>query len=131
MKTTAALLMLLVAPSAVFGLLDPKIKAKGKKYFGTATDPNTFGDSTVKTIITSDFGAVTPENSMKWDATERMLSIISTNSGSWSDLTLQHRAATSPSPMPTRWPTLPPATEGSFVDTPSVGSACFLFVLLH
>lgn len=70
MKATVALLTLLVAPSAVLGLLDPKFKNKGKKYFGTATDPNTFSDSTVKLIVTSDFGAVTPENSMKWDATE-------------------------------------------------------------
>ena len=67
----APLLALLVAPSAVFGLLDVKIKAKGKKYYGTALDPGTFSDSDVKTIATSDFGAYTPENSMKWDATER------------------------------------------------------------
>jgi endo-1,4-beta-xylanase len=55
MKSTI-LLAVLVAPSAVLGLLDTKIKAKGKKYIGTAIDPNTFSISQVKTIATSDFG---------------------------------------------------------------------------
>lgn len=46
------------------------MKAKGKRYFGTATDPGTFGNSQVASIIRAEFGSVTPENSMKWDATE-------------------------------------------------------------
>lgn len=71
------ILALLIAPSAVLGLLDPKFKAKGKKYFGTAVDPNTLSASQVQTIVTADFGAVTPENSMKWDATERAYAQLS------------------------------------------------------
>ncbi|KAJ7253121.1 glycosyl hydrolase family 10 protein [Mycena rebaudengoi] len=62
--------LLLVLVPAVLGLLDPKIKAKGKKYFGSAADPNTINVAIDVTILTSDFGAYTPENSMKWDATE-------------------------------------------------------------
>jgi endo-1,4-beta-xylanase len=65
------LLSALMAPSLVMGLLDVKMKAKGRKYIGSAADPNTFNDSTCKVILTADFGCVTPENSMKWDATER------------------------------------------------------------
>ncbi|KAJ6597949.1 glycosyl hydrolase family 10 protein [Mycena sp. CBHHK59/15] len=67
---TAIFLSFVLAPATVLGLLDTKIKAKGKKYFGSAADPNTIGDSSDITILTSDFGCYTPENSMKWDATE-------------------------------------------------------------
>ncbi|KAA8904964.1 glycosyl hydrolase family 10 protein [Sphaerosporella brunnea] len=66
----AILFSALLAPSLALGLLDTKMKAKGRKYIGSAADPNTFNESTCKTILTSDFGCVTPENSMKWDATE-------------------------------------------------------------
>ncbi|KAJ7070449.1 glycosyl hydrolase family 10 protein [Mycena belliarum] len=69
MKTTL-FTTLLLAPNLVLGLLDAKIKAKGKKYFGSAADPGTINTAIDATILTSDFGAYTPENSMKWDATE-------------------------------------------------------------
>ncbi|KAH0613861.1 uncharacterized protein H6S33_005747 [Morchella sextelata] len=69
MKTTAILAAML-APNMVFGLLNTKMVAKGKKYFGSIADPNTLSNSNVQTILKSDFGAITPENSMKWDATE-------------------------------------------------------------
>lgn len=58
----ASILSCLLAPSLVLGLLDPKIKAKGKKYFGTAADPNTLSNTDDQTIITSDYGCITPEN---------------------------------------------------------------------
>ncbi|EJD35377.1 glycosyl hydrolase family 10 protein [Auricularia subglabra TFB-10046 SS5] len=62
---------LVVVPSSVFGLLDQKIKAKGKVYLGSALDPNTFNDGAVRPVaISGDFGAFTPENSGKWDTTE-------------------------------------------------------------
>lgn len=50
--------------------LNAAIRADGKKYFGTSTDAYNFGISQVSTIIKAEMGCVTPENSMKWDATE-------------------------------------------------------------
>ncbi|KAJ7066400.1 hypothetical protein C8F01DRAFT_700136 [Mycena amicta] len=53
---------LLLAPTLVLGLLDVKIKAKGKKYFGSAADPATINTAIDVTILTADYGAYTPEN---------------------------------------------------------------------
>ncbi|KAF1918741.1 endo-beta-1,4 xylanase [Ampelomyces quisqualis] len=50
--------------------IDAAMKAKGRKYFGTCTDPNRFNSGQNAAIIKANFGQVTPENSMKWDATE-------------------------------------------------------------
>lgn len=44
--------------------LNAAFVAKGKKYFGQCADQNTLSDATAKSIITTDFGQVTPENSM-------------------------------------------------------------------
>ena len=87
MKTSiqALLSILLVATSAVTASVIPEtsqleeraastlnaaIRADGRRYFGTATDQNTFSISQVSNIIKSEMGQVTPENSMKWDATQ-------------------------------------------------------------
>ncbi|KIJ66930.1 glycoside hydrolase family 10 protein [Hydnomerulius pinastri MD-312] len=47
-------------------------KAAGKVYFGSATDNSELTDNPYVTILnqTSEFGQLTPANSMKWDATE-------------------------------------------------------------
>lgn len=66
-----SILAILLAPTAVFGLLDAKMKAKGRVYFGAIADPTTLGNTNGQTILRSEFGAITPENSLKWDATER------------------------------------------------------------
>ena len=45
-------------------------KAKGKLYFGAITDPANIANTRDANTIIANFGAVTAENSMKWDATE-------------------------------------------------------------
>jgi hypothetical protein len=43
--------------------IDAAMKAKGRKYFGTCTDPNRFNTGSNGAIIKANFGQVTPENS--------------------------------------------------------------------
>ncbi|KAH7140393.1 glycoside hydrolase, partial [Dactylonectria estremocensis] len=50
--------------------IDELFIAKGKKYYGTITDPGLLSSEQNNEVIKSSFGQLTPENSMKWDATE-------------------------------------------------------------
>ncbi|KAL5113954.1 hypothetical protein ACEQ8H_008172 [Pleosporales sp. CAS-2024a] len=50
--------------------IDAAFKAKGKKYIGVATDQGLLQKGSNAQLIQDNFGQVTPENSMKWDATE-------------------------------------------------------------
>ena len=50
--------------------IDALIKAKGKLYFGAATDQRRLTVGKNAAIIQASFGQVTPENSMKWESTE-------------------------------------------------------------
>ena len=43
--------------------IDAAIKAKGKKYFGTCTDPGRLNSGSNAAIIKANFGQITPENS--------------------------------------------------------------------
>nr|BAO79521.2 endo-1,4-beta-xylanase [Irpex lacteus] len=48
--------------------LDARFKAKGKVFFGTAADQNRFSNAQDSAVTIANFGGLTPENSMKWDA---------------------------------------------------------------
>ncbi|KAH9905685.1 glycoside hydrolase family 10 protein [Xylariomycetidae sp. FL2044] len=50
--------------------LDALFKAKGKLYFGTAADQGTLSIARNAALIQSDFGELSPENSMKWQSIE-------------------------------------------------------------
>lgn len=75
-------LLLLLAPLAVTAApasekldarqatqsIDALIKAKGKLYFGAATDQRLLQTGKNAAILAANFGQVTPENSMKWES---------------------------------------------------------------
>ncbi|EAU39455.1 endo-1,4-beta-xylanase A precursor [Aspergillus terreus NIH2624] len=50
--------------------LNSAFVAHGKKYWGTCGDQGTLSESANVDVIKANFGQITPENSMKWDATE-------------------------------------------------------------
>ncbi|PPJ59317.1 hypothetical protein CBER1_04212 [Cercospora berteroae] len=50
--------------------LNAKFVAKGKQYWGTCADSGTLSNTQNANIIKAQFGQLTAENSMKWDATE-------------------------------------------------------------
>ncbi|GAB1312704.1 Endo-1,4-beta-xylanase 6 [Madurella fahalii] len=50
--------------------LHDKFKAKGKLYFGAEIDHYHLNNNQLTTIVKNNFGQVTHENSMKWDAIE-------------------------------------------------------------
>ncbi|KAG8736164.1 hypothetical protein FRC12_017751 [Ceratobasidium sp. 428] len=57
-------------PTTSTGGLNARLKAKGRKYFGTCADSALLNNAQNANIIKSEFGALTPENSAKWDAIE-------------------------------------------------------------
>ncbi|KAH6692195.1 endo-xylanase [Plectosphaerella plurivora] len=73
-KTTTAPAAATATPPTTGGSaatgLDAKYKAKGKLYFGTEIDHYHLSNQPLLNIVKSDFGQITHENSMKWDAIE-------------------------------------------------------------
>jgi endo-1,4-beta-xylanase len=61
---------LMLAGSASAGTTLGASAAENGRYFGTAVAANKLTDNTYVTILNREFNMVTPENEMKWDATE-------------------------------------------------------------
>ncbi|KFY46021.1 hypothetical protein V494_00644 [Pseudogymnoascus sp. VKM F-4513 (FW-928)] len=76
MKQSLSLALLAAALAAAsptkreLASIDALFKAKGKLYYGSITDPVDIANTQDVETILANFGAVSPENSMKWDATE-------------------------------------------------------------
>lgn len=73
--TTALVLASTAVAVPTFGLdprqaatLDAAMKARGRSYIGTSLTIR--NDNNEQNAIKSEFGSITPENAMKWDATE-------------------------------------------------------------
>jgi len=71
-----------ILPSAL-GQLNTLAKAKGFKYFGSATDNSEITDSTYTAILsnTSQFGQITPANTQKWVYIEPQQNVYSYTQG--------------------------------------------------
>ncbi|MET7280657.1 endo-1,4-beta-xylanase [Kribbella sp. NPDC005582] len=67
--TTLALVPNASATTEAAGTLGAAAAQSGR-YFGAAVSNGKLGDSQYTTILNREFGSITPENEMKWDATE-------------------------------------------------------------
>lgn len=56
--------------------LNDAFVAAGKSYFGTCSDQALLQNSENEAVLNAQFGALTPENSMKWDSIEREYSAL-------------------------------------------------------
>ncbi|KAH6716600.1 endo-1,4-beta-xylanase precursor [Leptodontidium sp. MPI-SDFR-AT-0119] len=67
-----SILLSLVALPTAFGQLNKLAKAKGLKYFGSATDNPELSDAPYVAILSdvNEFGQITPGNAQKWSYTE-------------------------------------------------------------
>ena len=68
MRIATSLLSAAALVPLVYGQLNTLAKAKGLKYFGSATDNSELSDTTYVDILknTSNFGQITPGNTQKW-----------------------------------------------------------------
>ncbi|KAL5536619.1 hypothetical protein ACEPAF_442 [Sanghuangporus sanghuang] len=72
MQRLLSILLLIFVVHVAFAQLHDVATAAGKLYFGSATDNPELTDTAYVAILSnsSEFGQITPGNSMKWDATE-------------------------------------------------------------
>jgi hypothetical protein len=61
--------------------------AEKGRYFGAAISAGKLNDNTYATILNREFNSVTPENEMKWDATEPQQGSFSYGNGTGSSTT--------------------------------------------
>lgn len=112
--------------SGAAGGLNTKFKAKGKLYFGTEIDHYHLNNNPLTTIVKNSFGQVTPENSMKWDATEREYPCYpappEAHGRKLTCRRTQHHVDHSASATLMPSSTLPSRTESSSVATPFSGT---------
>jgi endo-1,4-beta-xylanase len=62
--------IMLPGPASAASTLGASAAERGGRYFGTAVAAFKLSDSVYTTILNREFNRVTPENEMKWDATE-------------------------------------------------------------
>ena len=62
------------APAPAATGLNKAFAAHSKVFFGTCSDSNRFSNPTDSQVTIREFGGLTPENSMKWDAVRSSLS---------------------------------------------------------
>lgn len=83
-KSLAGVLLASLASASVLPRqstsLNDAFVAAGKEYFGTCSDQALLQNSQNEAIIRSQFGAITPENSMKWQSLQRMYPLKSDGS---------------------------------------------------
>jgi endo-1,4-beta-xylanase len=79
----SALLSLAALFPAALGQLNTLAKAKGLKYFGSATDNPEFTNTEYLSILSniSQFGQITPGNTQKWVYTEPTQNVFSWTEG--------------------------------------------------
>lgn len=72
MHVTTSLVSAAAFLPLAYGQLNTLAKAKGLKYFGSATDNGELSDSSYVAILknTANFGQITPGNTQKWQYTE-------------------------------------------------------------
>ncbi|WP_063624609.1 endo-1,4-beta-xylanase [Amycolatopsis orientalis] len=69
LAATSAITLVPAAADAAAGTLGAAAAQSGR-YFGTAVAAGRLGDAQYTTILNREFTSITPENEMKWDATE-------------------------------------------------------------
>ncbi|KAF8648176.1 hypothetical protein AX16_006372 [Volvariella volvacea WC 439] len=68
--STSPTITLPVITPTLTGGLDARFKAQGKKFWGVWVNNSCLSNANCVAIVRSEYGAITPDNALKWDATE-------------------------------------------------------------